>query len=189
MLRWSKKVSYDFCVALLKMCCRIKVNPDYLMSCMAFESGETFSPAIKNAAGSSATGLIQFMPKTAIQLGTTVAALEKMTAIEQLQYVEKYFKSYTGRLKTLEDTYMAILWPAAIGKPNDYVLFSLNNTPLAYKQNRGLDINKDYKVTKAEAAAAVRDKYERGLTFADFDAEKYFSEFLPEGLQLIKAVI
>ena len=47
------------------------MNPDYLMSCMAFESMETFRADIPNKAGSKAIGLIQFMPKTAIGLGTT----------------------------------------------------------------------------------------------------------------------
>lgn len=41
------------------------------MAAMAFESGETFSPSIKNAAGSGAVGLIQFMPSTAKALGTS----------------------------------------------------------------------------------------------------------------------
>jgi hypothetical protein len=182
-LAWSEKVSYEFCAALLEMCCRIKVIPDFMMACMAFESGETFSPSVKNAAGSGATGLIQFMPATAKALGTTTEALAKMTAIEQLEYVEKYFKPYTGRLLTLEDTYMAILYPAAIGKPANYVLFSSGK---AYQQNKGIDKNKDGVVTRAEAALKVYEKLRKGFEYADFDAEKYFAEFQPEGLMLIK---
>ena len=34
-----------------------------------------------------------------------------MTAEEQLDYVEEYFKTSKGKLKSLEDVYMAILWP------------------------------------------------------------------------------
>jgi soluble lytic murein transglycosylase-like protein len=35
------------------------------MACMAWESGRSFRPDVKNMAGSGATGLIQFMPTTA----------------------------------------------------------------------------------------------------------------------------
>ena len=45
-------------------------NPDFLLACMAFESGMSFCSSIRNAA-SGATGLIQFMPSTARGLGTT----------------------------------------------------------------------------------------------------------------------
>jgi hypothetical protein len=51
---------------------------------------------------------------------------------------------------------MAILWPAAVGKSNDYVLFS--SPSKAYEQNKGLDLNKDGNITKAEAAAKVRNQ-------------------------------
>lgn len=37
------------------------------MACMAFETGETFSPNEPNKADSGAVGLIQFMPKVAIE--------------------------------------------------------------------------------------------------------------------------
>ena len=38
------------------------------MAVMSFETGGTFDPGIRNAAGSGATGLIQFMPSTAAGL-------------------------------------------------------------------------------------------------------------------------
>lgn len=132
------------------------------MACIAFESGETFRPDIKNMAGSGATGLIQFMPATARGLGTTVEALAKMTAVEQLDYVRLYFKPYQGRVKTLSDVYMAILWPAGIGKPEGWILWELAERPTTYRQNSGLDANKDGAITKAEAAAKVRAKLDKG---------------------------
>lgn len=142
-------------------------DPNNLMACMAFESGETFSASVKNAAGSGATGLIQFMPATAKDLGTTTAALAKMTAEDQLNYVYKYFVRQIkerGPILTLEDMYMAILLPSAVGKPNSHVLFS--GSGASYRQNSGLDANKDGKVTKYEAAAKVRDKLTKGLQLA-----------------------
>lgn len=140
------------------------MDSSYLMACMAFESAETFSPSIKNAAGSGATGLIQFMPSTAKGLRTTTAALATMSAVQQLEYVRKYFLPYKGRLHTLGDVYMAILWPAGIGKADSWALWDKTvSRPTTYRQNAGLDLNKDGKITKAEATAKVQAKLQKGL--------------------------
>lgn len=161
-LAWGRKVSQAFRDRLFEICQILGVEPDYLMACMAFESAETFSPSIKNAAGSGATGLIQFMPNTVRGLGTTTAALAALTAEQQLEWVLAYFMPYKGRLKTLADVYMAILWPAGIGKPDDWTLWDEVSRPTTYRQNAGLDLNKDGKITKAEAATMVLAKLERG---------------------------
>lgn len=86
-----------------------------------------------------------------------------MTAVQQLDFVRLYFKPYAGRLKTLSDTYMAVLWPAAIGRPDDAVLWDKASKPTTYRQNAGLDANKDGAITKGEAAAKVRSALERGM--------------------------
>ncbi len=161
-LAWGRKVSQAFRGRLFEICQILGVEPDYLMACIAFESAETFSPSIKNAAGSGATGLIQFMPDTARGLGTTTAALAAMSAEQQLEWVLAYFLPYKGRLKTLADVYMAILWPAGIGKADGWTLWDKASKPTTYRQNAGLDLNKDGKITKAEAAAKVLAKLERG---------------------------
>lgn len=135
---------------------------DWLMSCIAFESGETFSPSIRNGAGSGATGLIQFMPRTAEGLGTTTDKLARMTAEEQLNYVYKYFRPFRGRLNALSDVYMAILWPVAVGKSESHVLWTRDARPTTYRQNAGLDVNRDGKITKAEAASKVEEKLVKG---------------------------
>lgn len=161
-LAWGRKVSQAFRDRLFEICQILGVEPDYLMACIAFESAETFSPSIKNAAGSGATGLIQLMPDTARGLGTTTAALAAMSAEQQLEWVLAYFLPYKGRLKTLADVYMAILWPAGIGKADGWTLWDKASKPTTYRQNAGLDLNKDGKITKAEAAAKVLAKLERG---------------------------
>lgn len=160
-LIFGQKVSLAFKAELIDIAQDIGVDPNNLMAVMAFESGETFSPSIRNPA-SGATGLIQFMPSTARGLGTSTDALARMTAEEQLDFVRDYFADYRGRLRTLEDTYMAVLWPKGIGKPNDFVLFSRDSGGQTYLQNKGLDLNRDGKITKAEAAAKVREKFVKG---------------------------
>jgi hypothetical protein len=164
---WGAKLTLPERNAVAGVARAIGFPVDWLMACIAFETGETFDPAIVNKA-SGATGLIQFMPRTAIGLGTTTAALRAMSVTEQLIWVLAYFKPYAGRLRTLEDVYMAILYPAAIGKPDSYVLFDA--PAKAYEQNAGLDANRDRLVTKREAAARVREKLERGAQFmGDYD--------------------
>ena len=159
---WSSKVSQTFVDRVEWICDELGMSSDYLMACMAFESGESFSAAKRNPI-SSATGLIQFMAATARSLGTTTAALAKMSDEDQLKYVYKYFLPFKGRLKTLEDTYMAILLPSAVGKPNDSNIFRASRAQ--YLANKGLDKNRDGKVTKAEAAAKVWEKYEKGKRY------------------------
>ena len=105
------------------------------------------------------------MPSTAAALGTTPAALAAMTPEAQLDYVTRYFKPWIGRLKNLGDIYGAILWPAMIGRADSYVLFDQADAarPKLYIQNRGLDFDKNGKITRAEACAAVVAKKARGL--------------------------
>lgn len=158
-IAWGAKVSPAFKTKAHSIAAALALEADFLMSAMAFESGETFSPSIRNRQ-SGATGLIQFMPAIARNLGTTVDELAAMTAEDQLDFVEKYFMPHQGKLQTLEDVYMAILWPAAIGKPDSFVLFSAPS--VAYQQNKGLDADHDGNVTKQEAAAMVRAKLLKG---------------------------
>lgn len=161
-IAWGNKVSGAFKDKVIQVCAHLDMPPDYLMSCMAFETGGTFSPSIKNAAGSGAIGLIQFMPKTAKGLGTTSEKLAKMTATEQLDYVKKYLNPYRSRLKKLEDVYMAILYPVAIGKPLTHTLFEEGSK--TYTQNKGFDANKDKKISLKEISSKVRAMYDKGLS-------------------------
>lgn len=159
-IAFGAKVTPAFKSKVITIAKNLNIDPDYLMACMAFETGETFSPSVKNQAGSGAVGLIQFMPDTAQKLGTTTNALAKMSAVEQLDYVERYFRGFHRRITSVEDVYMAILWPAAIGRPNAVVLF--RQPSIAYAQNQGLDSNGDGMVTKAEAAAPVIRELAKG---------------------------
>ena len=149
-----EKTSLEFRDKVIAIAERLKTNPNFLMAVMSFESGATFSPSVPNKAGSGAIGLIQFMPATAKGLGTTTAALAEMSAESQLDFVEKHFRPFRGRLDTIEDTYMAVLLPKAVGKGPDFVLFQ--KPSVAFTQNRGLDIDGDGRITVFDASFKVR---------------------------------
>lgn len=159
-LAWGAKVSPEFREKVRSIAAYLGTSPSWLMACMAFETGRTFSPSKRNPR-SSATGLIQFMRSTAISLGTTVEALAEMTAEEQLDKVRDYFRPFAGRLGSLGDCYMAILWPPAVGKPDDFVVFK--NGSDAYLANAALDVDHDGEVTKRECVAFVDKLLAEGL--------------------------
>jgi len=165
-LAWGAKVSNEFRTKVRNIARELNCDPNHLMAAMAFETNETFSPSIRNPY-SGATGLIQFISSTAQKLGTTTAALAAMTAERQLDYVKRYMQPYTNRLNSVEDVYMAILWPKAVGQSNSTVLMTRYSNDagnrLAYEQNAPLDANRDGNITKAEAAEPVRQRLTKGL--------------------------
>lgn len=146
------------------------------------ESG--FDPAATNK-DSGATGLIQFMPKTASALGTTTDALRAMSATDQLEFVRKYFRD---RKLAPRDVYPAIFFPAVIGKadatvvgtktlemataggfstavPEGAKISPADFAVKVYNQNRGLDVNGDGLLTAGDVrrkadnvVAAARNK-------------------------------
>lgn len=164
-LAWGSKVNGEFRARVREICAELQIEPDWLMACIAFETGRSFSASVRNAAGSGATGLIQFMPTTAAALGTTTDELAGMSELQQLEFVRQYFRPWRGRLHNLDDVYMAILWPAAVGKPGEHVLFRRGDPrrPKQYIQNAGLDYDGNGLITKAEAAQRVQRMLAAGL--------------------------
>ena len=106
----------------------LQVHPDDLLKVMHFETKGTLDPSITNRIG--ATGLIQFMPDTAKSLGTTVDALRKMSAVQQLDYVHKYFKTKIKPGFNASDIYLATLLPVALKMPNHTVIAQKGNKAL-----------------------------------------------------------
>lgn len=96
---------------------QIGADPAWIANVINAESA--FNPQARNPT-SGATGLIQFMPKTAEGLGTSTAALAKMNAGQQFAFVAEYLRRFKGRLRAQSDVVMAVFYPAAIGKPDDW---------------------------------------------------------------------
>jgi peptidoglycan hydrolase-like protein with peptidoglycan-binding domain len=137
-----------------------------LLAIMYFESG--LNPSAQNPY-SRATGLIQFMPKTAQSLGISIGALKSMSALEQLDYVEKFFENKQGlvsKVSSPEEAYLLVFYPAAVGKSDDYILGKNEKIQqIIAKQNKGFDLNRDNKITKGEILTHIKNKWgNRSLT-------------------------
>jgi len=118
----------------------LNLNYIDMLACMNLETGRTFDPAITNSLGY--TGLIQFGEHSGARLvGTTTAALREMDRVTQCDYVKDYFvkNKLTTKAPTprLVDIYLTILWPAAVGRPDDYVIFPAGSSQ--YRANHGFD--------------------------------------------------
>lgn len=146
----------------------LNVSPNDLLAVIDFETMGSFSPSQKSGT-SSATGLIQFLKSTAEGLGTSTEALSSMTRAEQMKYVEKYLKPYKGRIKNQGDLYMAVHWPRAVGKSDDYVMYREGSDN--YKSNKSLDVNKDGTVTRAESLQRLRSVTGRKLAITQTELE------------------
>jgi len=136
----------------------LSISPDSLFRVIGFETAGTFSPSVQpirkdGTKISSATGLIQFLESTAKGLGTTTKELAGMTRSQQMEYVRRYLEPFRGRMKNDGDVYMAVHWPAAVGKDDTYVMYRSGTDE--YSANSGLDTNDDGIVTRGETLARV----------------------------------
>lgn len=150
-------LSDQFFERVIEISEKIDCDPNDLMAIMNIETIGSFK-ANKRNRSTRATGLIQFMPTTAIGMGTTIDRLAQMTELEQLDYVEKHFidgkkyRNVTGRVDAAT-LYALVFWPASASKDNSYVIATKGQN--VYSSNPLLDINKDNKITKADLGATV----------------------------------
>jgi len=145
-----------FIAKVIKISQILEIEPEWLMQVFMNESSMNHQAVNKDT---NATGLIQFMPNTAISLGTTVDALKTMTNVQQLDWVHKYLAPYTGRMVSYIDLYFTVFFPVAIGKPDDWVLQTSKLSPqLIASQNKGFDLNRDGVLTVAEVREAMLKK-------------------------------
>lgn len=141
-----------------------KLNCDYqdLLALMNSESG--INPSKWN--GTTAVGLIQFTQPAIDDLNQkykknlTKEKIAGMTATEQLEWVEKYLliaKNYAGFSKkhhlSAGDLYAITFLP---GRATREVLCTQGEN--YYSQNKGLDLNKDGKITKSELDQRIKNK-------------------------------
>lgn len=125
-LAWGSKVSCEFRKKVIKIAKKLWPNDSenmasQLMAVMHLETAGTFSPKIgtfiskkltDNAEGGY-VGLIQFGKFASIDLKVKRSDLAKMTAVQQLDYVEKYYQlsSAHTKIKNLTGLYLWVNYP------------------------------------------------------------------------------
>ncbi|WP_292009647.1 hypothetical protein, partial [Chryseobacterium sp.] len=136
---WSSKLTCEQRKKVLQVCSELwgeeqkKQKASELMSVMHLETAATFDPSKDNGSGYS--GLIQFSDASARSVGTTRRELKRMTFVEQMDYVKKYFERKKDLLNTMTDLYLLVLKQNAVGQGSNgnYILFdegvSVPNAP------------------------------------------------------------
>jgi hypothetical protein len=133
----AERLEPGFHAKVAQVAKNIGVSEQALAKIMYLESARTYKPSITNSIG--CVGLTQFCPdKTGLSYKTIggtkyqLSALAKMTRIQQLDVVEKYFKSVGFNSSTprgIGDLYLVNLYPVALNKPNTFVLGSEDKRP------------------------------------------------------------
>lgn len=156
-LIWGRKVSCDFRKRVVEIAKKLGLpqekneGANWLMAVMALETGRSFSPTCgtfqkhKDNTKIGYVGLIQIGKDAAIDISVERTELLKMTGLQQLDYVEKFFqqKKFAGKLKTKTDLYLAVNYPNACGHgtEKDYVVY--NSDKDAYDDNPMFKREKD----------------------------------------------
>lgn len=133
-----------------------------IMAIMKHESN--YNPQAVNP-DTNATGLIQFMPDTAIGLGTSIQDLYKMTGTEQMEYVKKYLKQAGAKPgDDIADLYMLTFMPAFAHSPDDVVLGKRGGGILMLPSGKssGLSMDKIWSQNPVFAKSSGRDSFTVG---------------------------
>lgn len=166
-LLFSNRVSQAFADKVITDSNKLAIEPNWLMFLMDWESG--ISATIENSFG--CIGLIQFCPdqsgglyKTINGTKYTMASIKAMSPEAQLDLVYEYLKEiqrYKGKFADYYQLYLAILFPEASNKPDDYVL----NT----QSNPVFDLNKNGQITVAEVKQYLDNRVKAKVPAEYFD--------------------
>lgn len=193
-----------FAAKVREVAAKLGIEPDWLMAVMNSESalnpkavnkqsaavpgydkdGKKVKPAgtpdsddPRTRATYRATGLIQFMPKTAAGLKTTTQAIYDMNNVQQMEFVYQYFLPYKSRIKTYYDLYLVTFYPAALKySADDNAVIGQEKSPeLAQKIAAGNHFDKDGNklISIAEFKAFINSKLPK-------DAIARFGKFVSE---------
>lgn len=159
-----------------KVAQKLEIPPEWLMAVMHAES--KFDASVSNQKGSGAIGLIQFMPTTAKSLGISAQKMKNLNPTEQLDFVYEYLNNVQKERKTYEsltDLYLGILYPSAVGEDFCYTMYA--SPSVTYKQNSGLDENKDGRVTVQDIDKHLKRIYPSAYVVPKPDAPFYETWF------------
>ena len=133
----------DFNKKLDKVANELGIERDTLFRIIKFETAGTFSPTSHDPNNVS-IGLIGFTEPTARALGTSKAELAKMTAVQQLDYVYKFYRMNGVRPGSdLGTIYMITFMPAFAYSPDDVVLGKQGGGTLILPNGRSSGLSMD----------------------------------------------
>lgn len=138
------------------VCKPLNLDLNSVLAVMYFETGKTFSPSKTNQIGS--VGLIQFTRDYAgVQFKTIngvryyLSVLKAMTFEQQLHVVYEYFKPYAFKINNYLDHYLAVFFPAALGKDDNFVLQTKSlSASLIATQNPIFNADHNSNITRKE---------------------------------------
>jgi peptidoglycan hydrolase-like protein with peptidoglycan-binding domain len=149
----------EFNSKLDKVAKALGIESDILRRIIKFETAGTFSPTSQDPSGVS-IGLIGFTRPTARALGTSREELAKMTAVQQLDYVYKFYKMNGLRPGSdIGTMYMLTFMPAYAYSPENTVLGQKNGGTLG---NTGLSLHKIWLQNPAFAKSKGKDFFTVG---------------------------
>lgn len=138
---------------------KLGVDPFWLWITIQHESG--WNPRAYNPSG-GASGLIQIMPDTARGMGISTEAIRTMDANTQLaSIVYPYLAKYKGKMKDIADVYLAVFYPTAIGKSDNYILGSekgMKYAGLVAQENPANNPDHNNVITKGEVKKVITDQ-------------------------------
>lgn len=151
---------------------KLKIDVNWLLAVMYFETAKTFSPQKTNSIGS--VGLIQFTH----DVGTpnqkringkvySLGYIRSLTFLQQMDLVYDYYKPYIGKMSNFLDVYLVTFFPAALSKSDSFVLKTSSlSASLIAKQNPIFDSNKDGQITRSE----IKDFFKKWYTPKIFES-------------------
>jgi hypothetical protein len=150
---------------VLEVAQKLKIDVNWLLAVMYFETARTFSPQKTNSIGS--VGLIQFThdygtPNQKKINGKvySLGYIKSLDFIQQMDLVHDYYKPFSGKMSNFLDVYLVTFFPAALSKSESYVLKTSKLTAsLIAKQNPIFDTNKDNSISRGEITAFFKKWY------------------------------
>lgn len=128
---------------------------------LAITSHESENTATAKNPYSSATGILQFTKSTAKLLGTSISAIKKMSRIQQVRYVYKYFmigKEKYGNYNSLTQMYIFALLPNQTPYHNKPYHVLMKKGDSYYAGNSGLDTDNNGSVQVFEITNRINKR-------------------------------
>ncbi len=122
---WTKDT--EFLNATEKLARKYGLQKEDLLAVFAIETGKSMAPHANNNIGGGHAGLIQFGQGACKIVGTSLGALMRMSRVQQMPYIEKYFDYWAGKMgrpQNCGDLYMLVAQPANVRKGLDDVIFA-----------------------------------------------------------------